>query len=183
MPSQLLMERKSRENTTGVAGVAGVVGKRPPRKYCDEDIKTLLSNGYIQIHPQLWDHIPIGAHVRYVKKDVGDNLDRCDRFKPGGFVRNHYTSKKGESIITIENMPGGSKYQKSNSEYISFPLDYNNIEELWKKYDKDSFIEIHLINNSLSRKNKQIEELNNSVAELTQRIKTLEDILRSAIKK
>lgn len=144
----------------------------PGKKYTDEDIHALLSDGYLSINSGLWDHIPKGSHIRYVKKDNGAGTLRTERFKPGGFVRNHFT-KNEKKMLIIENRPGGTAGSQG---YISFPLAYEDIEELWKKYDRDAFIEVHLITASLAQKKKQIEDL-------TTRVSKLEDILRAVIRK
>jgi len=145
------------------------------RKYTEADIHELIVKGYIAVLPDLWDKIPTGAHIRYTKKDTGDRLPRCERFKPGGFVRNHFKTDGDKSMFTLETIPGGS-YKYKGGNYFSFPVAYDDIEELWKKIDYSSFIEILLIKNSLSQKSQKIDELES-------RIDTLEEILRSAIRK
>jgi hypothetical protein len=126
----------------------------------------MLSNGYIAVHPQLWDFLPTGSHVRYVKKAISGDLPRCERFCPGGFVRNHFTSA-GKKMLTLgssaQNITGG----------MSFPLAYDEIEELWKKYDPGAFIEIHLIRGSLAEKKTQIDSLLATNAMLIKRVDSL----------
>lgn len=138
--------------------------QRESKKYTEEDIQELLSDGYIGIHPNLWDYIPAGAHIRFVKKDVDKKgLTRAERFKPGGFVRNHFTTEEGKKMMMIETKPGG---RPGADGYISFPIAYEGIEELWKKYDRSAFIEIHLIYTSLAQKKRQIEELEARIKKL-----------------
>jgi hypothetical protein len=139
--------------------------------YTDENIQSLLS-GYMLVNNTFWDYIPAKSHIRYIKKDSGDNLPKNERFKLGGFVKNHFMSN-GKKILAIENIPGGGRYN-NNREYITYPLPYDDIEVLWKKIDCGSFIEIHLVNNSLAQKTEQIKELE-------RRIKVLEDILKKAV--
>lgn len=143
------------------------------KKYTKEDIQNLLSDGYINVHPALWDRIPSGSHIRYVKRDDGSNKPRTERFKPGGFVRNHFTNNEGKKMLMLETIPGG---QRGQNGYISFPVAYEDTDEIWKKYDRHSFIEIHLIYTSLAQKRKQIEDLK-------ARVDRLEEILRSVIRK
>lgn len=143
------------------------------KKYTEEDIQKLLSNGYISVHPALWDHIPTGAHIRYVKKDDGNKKSRAERFKPGGFVRSHFSTDEGKKMLMIETRPGGARGEPG---YISFPLAYEDVDELWKKYDRYSFIEIHLIYTSLAQKKKQIEDL-------AARVNKLEEILRAIVRR
>lgn len=147
-------------------------GAKKTHIYSEEEIRNLTSDGYIMVFPGLWDHIPKGAHIRFLKKDNGAGLSRGMRFKPGGFVRNHYVTDDGKKMMIIENKPSGKSGEFG---YISFPLSYEDLEIIWKKYDHDAFIEIHLIYNSLAQKKQQIEEL-------TSRVNRLENILRNAIK-
>lgn len=147
--------------------------KSKGREYTTQDVQDMLLDGYISVHPDLWDRIPSGSHIRYIKRDDGQELSREKRFKPGGFVRNHFENKNGEKSIMIETVPGGSN---KNPNYISFPIAYKNTEEIWKKYDRSAFIEIHLITNSLAQKKQQIDKL-------TERVQVLENILKALIKK
>lgn len=150
-----------------------VVQKNQRGRYTDEEIRALLCDGYILVHSQLWDYIPPGAHIRYVCKDTNGTSARGERFKPGAFVRNHFTTREGIKMLMLETKPGG---KKRDAGYFSYPIAFGEIEELWKKYDRGSFIEIHLIHNSLAQKKQQIETLE-------ARIQRLEDILRSLVKK
>jgi hypothetical protein len=140
--------------------------------YTDEDIQKLLSDGYIKVHKSLWDHIPAGSHIRFIKRDDGSNLPRNARFKPGGFVKNHFVTDGDQKKIMIETKPHGNR---GDAGYISFPIAYDQVDEIWKKYDRYAFIEIHLIYTSLAQKKKQIEEL-------TARVNKLEEILRAAVR-
>jgi hypothetical protein len=145
------------------------------KTYTSAEMMAALAEGYIMVHPQLWDYIPAGAHVRYVAKNSdGETRPREERFKPGGFVRHHYVTREGQKMFSLENAISGCgrdrghkmRAYKPHEAYLSFPMAYNDIEELWKKYDKTSFIEIHLIYNSLAQKKQQIEDLTRRVAHL-----------------
>lgn len=140
-------------------------------KYTDVEINEILSDGYIQIHPQLWSYIPSGSHIRYIKKS--SDLPRCERFRPGGFVKNQFVNGDGAHMITLEN----SLYGRAD-DHLTFPIAYKDIDELWKKYDRSAFIEIHLINCSLAQKKQQIELLTQQNIDLIRRVELLEDILR-----
>ena len=146
-------------------------GKPRGKQYTANNIQELLSDGYFSVHPALWDHIPISAHIRYIKKQLpGEQKTREQRFKPGGFVAGHMTHN-GTKVLRIENNLKG----RGKPGYVNFPLAYDTIEEIWKKYDRTSFIEIHLIYTSLMQKKKQIEDLEN-------RLNKIEDILRAVVK-
>jgi hypothetical protein len=137
--------------------------------YTEEDIRDLLSEGYIAVHEDLWCRICPGSHVRYVKRGDGP---RAGRFKPGGFVRNITHTAEGKKMFVLENKPRGA----NTPGYISFPVVFESVETLWKKYEGSSFVEMHLIYNSLAQKKKQIEEL-------TARVENLEAILRKVTTK
>lgn len=173
----------SHTNTSGKQG----------KVYTDQIIADKLV-GYIHVHPSLWDHVPIGAHVRYIKKDDGSKKSRADRFKPGGFVQKHIQSNN-KKMIMLETSPGLNRF--SNNNYMSFPVAYDSIEELWKKYDRNTVIEIQLIQSSLAKKVQQINDLNQQVSalkdtnensarqisDLTTRITFLENVLRNSVLK
>ncbi len=156
---------------TGKLGGGDAKPAEPPpikilaKNYTSKEIQTLLSQGYIGINSTLWDYIPYGAHIRYLRKDV-DGKPYGERFKPGGFVKNHI-NVDGKKIMYLENSIGG----QGKPGYVTFPLAYDDVEKLWKKYDKHSFVEMHLIIMSLSKKSQQIDEL-------TARVKVLEDLLK-----
>lgn len=138
--------------------------KTDGKKYTKEIVHELLREGYMAVHSQLWDFIPSGSHIRYIKKDVAKNTtDKFSRFKPGGFVKNHYTDPNNKKRMIIETRIGG---KNGDPGYVSFPLAYEDIEDMWKKYDRNTFIETHLTHASLTLKKRQIEELENKIKRL-----------------
>lgn len=130
------------------------------KQYTDEEISKML-DGYIQIPFELWDYIPTGAHIRYVKTN--------GEFKPGGFVRNHYISNEGKKMIMLETRPFVKHNVKQNEQpgYFTFSIAYDNTKTIFKKYPRDAFIEIHMISASLAKKKEQIENLQKDVKKLT----------------
>lgn len=135
-----------------------------PSIYTNDQIKQFLI-GYLQINRQLYDYVPIGAHVRYYRK-CGD----ARSFKLGGFVQNH-VMVKGKPAFVLETVPGSCvscmrepAYKLNN--HVTYVLTYDDIDELWKKYDSGAFIEIHLMYGSLLRKDKKIAELEARVEKL-----------------
>jgi hypothetical protein len=149
--------------------MAKAPAKRATHVYTDDEIRELTSDGYIVVIAGLWDYIPRGAHIRYQKRDDGSGKQRGVLFKPGGFVRAHIDSK-GKAMI-IENKLNG---KAGDPGYMSWPVAYDSIEILWKKYDYSAFVEIHLIYGSLAQKKQEVEEL-------TARVTRLENILRSLV--
>lgn len=131
--------------------------------YTELDIQSKLE-GYINVHSLLWDRIPPGSHVRYFKKE---GSSRANKFRPGGFVKNHYADKNGKKFLMLETVRGGDENIKG---YKRFPVAYEDIEEIWKKYDRDVFIEMHLISASLAQKKRQIDDLTARVTALEKRV-------------
>lgn len=140
------------------------------KSYTIEDIKDLTSNGYIIVTQSLWEYIPARSHVRYVKAG-NENIEK--RFKPGGFVKNHFTNENGKKGLVLENKLGG---KNGDAGYISFPIVFEDIEKIWKKYPYDSFIEIHLIYNSLAAKKTQLDTLAAEIASLKEELALLKKI-------
>ncbi len=126
------------------------------REYSDNEIEDLLSVGYIRVHCELWEHIPVGSHVRYIRKDDGTGQSQGYRFRPGGFIKGHLINTKGEKMMAIASRINGAKNIPG---YFKYTLTYDSIETLWKKYDRAAFVEIHLIYNSLAMKKRQIDDL------------------------
>ncbi len=140
-------------------------------EYTNEEISGLLSEGYIVVHPALWEYIPVGSHIRYVRRDDGRGLSRGKRFKPGGFVKCHSVNDNNKKLITLESRLNTES--KAGPGYFKYSILHDSIEELWKKYDRMAFIEIHLIYNSLAQKKRQIEDLTTRVARLEDTVKRL----------
>lgn len=123
-------------------------------KYTDDEISSLLADGYIKVPRELWDYLPVASHIRFFKVD--DGTPKNTRFRPGGYLKNHMVSTDNRKLFLIENRQGGNT---RDTGYISFPMAHKDLAEVWKRYPKDSFIEIHLIYMSLAQKKKQIEDL------------------------
>jgi hypothetical protein len=154
------------------AGKKAEQKKFETKNYTEKEIRDQLSAGYMAVPRQYWDYIPKGAHVRYLKKDDGSNEPVGKRFKPGGYVKFHSEKKVGDKTdhtIVLENMPA----RRDTKGYVSFPVAYNTIEELWKKYDENAFIEIQLFAASLAEKKAQIADLNTRIKKLETIVDTL----------
>lgn len=146
------------------------MNNRPKKTYNEEEISTLLDNGYISVDATMWKNILPGSHIRYLIKgseSIGE------RFRPGGFVRNSYRNDNDKDIIMLETKPGGKHGENYN--YACWPVALESVEKIWKKYDRHNFIEISMIKEALAEKNKQIELL-------TERVTTIESILTNLVK-
>lgn len=96
----------------------------PKVEYTSDKIQEMLEN-YNEIPKSEWLNLPIGSHIRYMKKS-GD-------FKPGGFIR---VKKNGDkSHFLLENVPFGSK--SSNSNYSSWVMNFDSVSKIFAK-DKNA---------------------------------------------
>lgn len=124
----------------------------------------MLSNGYLSITRELWDFLPVGSHVRFFKKGTGS---KNERFRPGGFIKKQYVTNEGKHILLMETIRDGTNLPG----YITYPMALDDIDEIWKRYPEECFIEIHLIHNSLVNKTKIINDLVARVSAIESRIK------------
>lgn len=114
-PRPLAVE--SKVNTSDPPKFGGVKSN----DYSSEKIKELLEN-YNEVQHTEWETLPLGSHIRYLKKD-GD-------FKPGGFIR----TKRPDHFI-LENVPFGSK--KTNDKYVHWVMNFENVSKIFSK-DKNA---------------------------------------------
>lgn len=163
-------------NTNNTNNTNATVNSIAVTTYSNEEIKQLLA-GYILIPPALYSYIPIGAHIRYFRNET---KPRGETFKLGGFVQNHYMSKRGgvKPGFMLETVPGSCvscghepAYRLNN--HVTYPIDHDEIAEIWKKYDAGAFIEIHLIHMSLAREKKRARELEHRVCQLETQLKAV----------
>ncbi len=133
------------------------------------EIAKMLEGQYIMVHSSLWDHIPVGAHIRYF---VAGNEPSNVRFRVGGFVRTKFVNDKGKKMMRL----GQVKYARGlpPGADISWVIEYDNIAQIWKKYDINAFVEIHMISVSLAEKKQQIANLQETVRQLQERVAKLE---------
>ncbi len=120
-------------------------------------------SGYVRVISQLWEHLPLKCHIRYFKRGEGTHIDR---FKSGGFLKAVIRGANGVESLVLENKINGN-----GRGYISFSIKVETIDELWKKYAYDAYIEIHMMSASLAQKKVQIEELSKRLAILENKLK------------
>lgn len=133
-------------------------------KYTDAEISSLLADGYTKIQKDQWDYIPSGAHLRFFKID--DGTPKNTRFRPGGYVKTHIVAADGRKMFMMETKRGGH----DGDGYIKYPMAYEDLAEVWKRYPQDSFIEMTMLYKILAQKQKQIDELVKRVESLESRI-------------
>jgi hypothetical protein len=133
-------------------------------RYTTEEINEMLSNGYISITRELWPFLPVGSHVRFFKKGAGS---KHERFRPGGFIKKQYVTTDNKHILLMETVRNGN----GAPGYITYPMALDDLDEIWKRYPEECFVEIHLITNSLQHKNKQINDLSARVTALEAALK------------
>ena len=128
--------------------------------YTDEEIAEMLSGGYINIIRDIWEFLPVGSHLRFFKKA---GATRNERFRPGGFIKKQYETPEGKKILLMETICNG---RADMPDYFTYPMAYDDLSEIWKRYPEECFVEIHLINNSLAKKSKQIADLDARISAL-----------------
>lgn len=139
----------------------------PSKLYTRDEIKSMTTD-YIKLTEEYFDHIPNGAHIRYVKKQKpGENKTPEERFKPGGFIQSHFV-KDDKKFFLLGNKVT-TKQGKAGD--ITFPVAYEDVQVLWKKYDYHAFVEIHKLLTSLKEKQKAIEELQARVTKLEAKLR------------
>jgi hypothetical protein len=124
----------------------------------------MLSNGYVNITSELWPFLPVGSHVRFFKKGPGTINER---FRPGGFIKKQYMTAEGKRILLMETIRNGT----GAPGYLTYPMAMDDLEEIWKRYPEECYVEIHLIHNSLVHKNKLLNDLSSRVSALEARLK------------
>jgi len=136
----------------------------PTKVYSEDEIRDLITGAYTSVPPDMWEFIPSGSHVRYLKRGA-EPLG--ERFKPGGYVRYQH-EKDGKKMMILENRQGGS-----GAGYASWPVAFEGVESVWKKHAPEVFVEMHMIHNSLAQKKRQLAELTAAVTALTATVSAL----------
>lgn len=140
------------------------------RVYTEEEMNELI-NECITVAPDLWEFLGNGSFIRYVRKNIEEeSLDVLQRFRFGAYIKFKCTDKyTNERKFIMENIRNGEGKPK----YVVFPLKYNAIETLWKKYDESVTIELNLIHNSLEKKDVQLKELNTRLTAVENLLKAI----------
>jgi len=125
-------------------------------KITEKQIHELMGKEYIRVHSGLYDHLPLGCHVRYFVKGDGS---RAARFRQGGFIIGKFLVGDEKKLRLCS-----SKINRGDQDARSWVVSYNDIDELWKKYNQDCLIELHMITCSLAEKKVQIEKLSARLA-------------------
>jgi hypothetical protein len=96
----------------------------PKTEYTTDKINDMLEH-YNEVPKNDWINLPIGTHIRYMKKS-GD-------FKPGGFIRLKKAGDKAHFLL--ENVPFGSK--ATSPTYSSWIMNFDNVAKIFSK-DKNA---------------------------------------------
>jgi hypothetical protein len=132
--------------------------------YTDNEIKNKLGSDYLFIHPGLYDYIPKGDHIRYFR---AGNEPKNERFNIGAFVQKVCVDESGKKYFLM------SKSLYVNNNTGVFKLYYDKIDQLYKKYHYNTYIETHLISVSLAEKKQQIKQLTDTQVVLAAKIDEL----------
>lgn len=125
------------------------------------DMKSMLAD-YSQVPIQEWKNIPIGAKIRYSRKDGS--------FKSGGIVRSISISSKDKSI----------KIELA-SEYIKNPATWSiistKIDKIWMK--NSGYIPVTSSNEDLSELKEKVRILEESIAQISKEIQIMRNQIAS----
>lgn len=136
-------------------------GEHESHNYTDEEIDNMTRN-YILVPAELLADIPVGSHIRYIKKDPTGETPRGLRFKPGGYVQKIITKQAdGKKYIVLDNRIGGAKS-------ITWSIQVDAIETVWKRLDNS--IEMHLMRASLEHKMQLINDLTAEVKRIAKEL-------------
>jgi hypothetical protein len=138
--------------------------------YTNEQIANFV-NGYLKVGESLWDYIPIGAHVRYFRKNrPGDNYGKNELFRKGGFLIGHGVNPRTDEEyfnISLAYVPAERISLVVRDPAKFYILKRVDIDTLYKKYSYENYIEnIHII--------ASLRQKNDIIAALDARIKRLE---------
>ena len=101
--------------------------------YTKEQIRELLED-YILVPKSMIEKIPAGSHIRYLKKDKKTEQNPIEtRFKPGGYVKEHFYTSDSDGNIYERFMRIKTRQNKGDNNYLEFSLKYKDIEKIWKK--------------------------------------------------
>jgi hypothetical protein len=117
---------------------------------------------YNKLDRELWDYIPVGHHVRFFVKDKDESntTTREERYRKGGFLWKHIQKNDNSHAIILSNLPiyNGRPIKSDTNKFRETMINYSTIDELWKKYDATSFIEIWLLKREIDRLRDQLEK-------------------------
>lgn len=154
-------QRRDPVGANGTQTEVVTLGGSDRKTMSPEDIKKYLAD-FIEVNPDMWLNIPAEAQVAWTVKG-SEPLQK--RFYPGGFVvKNYFHKKEGKHVFTVRSL-GAGQFQMNP--------DINNIDKMYKRYDKHSYIETRLVEASLLQKRLQIETLQ---AEMTALKATIADL-------
>ena len=153
------------------------------REYTDAEINTYITKDYFKVPEGLWKNIPIGSHVRFFKKAaVCGSKSKGARFRPGGFVKSHVVNDEQDHILILETIYRG---KPTTANYITFPMALKDLDEIWKKPTRESYIEyvvlndeIRKVNNNLISARNDINIKNKEIESLKNRVNQMEKILK-----
>lgn len=90
-------------------------------EYSDEKIKSMLEN-YNEVPKSEWFNLPVGTHIRYLKKD--------GKFQTGGFIRSK-NAKDDHQYFMLENDMFGNKQKNPN--YTHWVMHFQNVAKVFAK--------------------------------------------------
>jgi hypothetical protein len=120
-----------------------------------------IANDLVGYHPiprQLWHMIPEGSQVRFFKRGTGA---REERYRPGGYIKSHNVAG-GMKIMMMQTC-----HAIKDPNYLVYPMRLDDLEEVWKKWPKDAFVELTIMNGQIRELMAEVEMLKKKVAYAT----------------
>jgi hypothetical protein len=142
-----------------------------PKIFTEDEIKNRLTD-YFKVPRELWKSIPPRSHVRYFVKDR-DDASLNARFRVGGFVTYIKSDEDAEYFGLERDLMNGANNAR-------WSVQFADVDTIWKKYARESIVELQMIFESLLQKKEQIEALERSVAALDARLARIEPRMRPA---
>lgn len=123
--------------------------------------------GYLEVPPDLWEHIRYGTHVRYVTRD--------NKFRPGGFIlKNPFDTKpqgSGEEKRFMKLQNGFSDKARGYAQWIAA---YEDLAKVYMKPDAAVLIMVQNLEEGVRGLNENIRKLAEHSKKLEQRLAALE---------
>lgn len=131
------------------------------------EIKDMLRD-YFKVNKSLWTHLPQGSRICYYR--IGEEPAH-ERFRRGGYLCAIIVIADGSQRMVIESRKGGRPGDRG---YYRYSVAVSSIDEIWKLFGGEVFVELYLLQNSLIRKRQEMADVVSMLHSLTARFEILE---------
>ena len=111
-------------------------------------------DGHVLVNKLLWPRLAYGNIVRFF---VRGEQPRCERLRAPVVICDN---KKGRFIVRL--LSGKCRSKR-------YTMDYDEVDELWKRYPQNALVEMHMIQASLAQKKQQLMNLEERLKRLEAR--------------